>query len=242
MNKVQLFILKTMEKDFLEKAEFIGYTEEEAIGLQFRRLMTTVVYVFIAVFFLTQKLWTITIVFLVLSFFAYRSRYYSIQSGYKNARYNQQISYSIFTRLVDTYLSSGDSLYTIFGKVSKRLKTKQSKSSIARLMGKTQDDPDDKQAYLDFAKELSVTSEAKNFMTTLYYSQYTSDDKSVVKELGQMAVQEVLDTIGEIVEIKSNRVEKSGKLFLIASFILAMGIMMAFAIMLFQQMSAPIKQ
>lgn len=50
MNKVQLFIVKTMEKDFLEKAEFIGYSEEEAVGLQFKRIMMSFVYLLIAIF------------------------------------------------------------------------------------------------------------------------------------------------------------------------------------------------
>lgn len=242
MNKVQLFIVKTMEKDFLEKAEFIGYSEEEAVGLQFKRIMMSFVYLLIAIFFLTQKLWTASIVFIVLGFFAYKTRYYRIQSAYKNARYNQQISYSIFTRLVDTYLSSGESLYTIFGKISTRLKSKQSQSSIARLMGKIQEDPENKKAFQEFGRELSVTDDAQNFMTTLYYSQFTTDDKSVVKELGQMAVKEVLDTIGEIVEIKTNQIEKFGRIFLYVSLILIVGILMAFAVMHFDQVMTPMQQ
>lgn len=242
MNQVQLFIIKTMEKDFLEKAAFIGYSDEEAVSLQFRRIMMSIIYLMIAGFFLTQKLWTASIIFVVLGFLAYKTRYYRIQSAYKNARYNQQISYSIFTRLVDTYLTSGDSLYTIFGKIFTRLKSKQSQSSIARLMGKIQEDPENKKAFQEFGRELSVTDEAQNFMTTLYYSQFTTDDKSVVKELGQMAVKEVLDTIGEIVDIKSSRIEKFGRTFLYVSLILIVGILMAFAVMHFDQVMTPLKQ
>lgn len=231
-----------MEKDFLEKAEFVGYSDEEAVGLQFRRLMMSTIYLMIAVFFLTQKLWTASFIFIVLGIFAYKTRYFRIQSAYKNARYNQQISYSFFTRFIDIYLTSGDSLYTILGIIAKRLKSKQAQASIARLMGKMQEDPEDKKAFQDFGRELSVTDEAQNFMTTLYYSQFTSDDKSVVKELGQMAVKEVLDTIGVIVEIKSNRIEKYGRIFLYLSLMLIVGLLMAFAVMHFDQVMTPLQQ
>ena len=55
MNKVQLFIVKTMEKDFLEKAEFIGYSEEEAVGLQFKRIMMSFCLSVNCYFFLNSK-------------------------------------------------------------------------------------------------------------------------------------------------------------------------------------------
>lgn len=240
MNRVQIFIKKTMEKDFLEMTKFIGLTTEEAINIQFQRIMVGILYFAIAIFFLTQQLWTAAALFLGMTVIVYRLRYSRVQSAYKNARYNQQISYSIFARLVDTYLDSRLSLYAIFQKILNRLKTDQSRESLSRLMGRIQDDSEDKEAFKEFASELSITDNAQNFMMTLYYSQMAPEDKNVVKELGQMAVKEVFDSISEIVEIKSARIEKNGRHFLMVSFILLVGILMAMAIMYFNQVMTPI--
>lgn len=240
MNKFQLFIRSTLEKDYEEKASFLGYTLEEMIDQQFRRLIMTFFYTAIAVFMATQKLWTAAIFFFILSFIMYKSRYRRILSEYKNARYNQQISFSMFSRLIDTYLDSTQSLYVVFTKILGRLTTKESKRSLTKLMSRMQDNNEDQEAFREFSNEMSATNSSMNFMMTLYYSQFAPKDKTVIKELSQMAVKEVFDSIKEIVEIKSNRVEKCGILFLVVSFLVLVCIVMAMTISVFKTMTGSI--
>lgn len=240
MNGIQRTLLKTMESDLLEKSMFVGYSAAETISFQFRRIFMGIFYVGLAAFLGLNQLWTAMAAFLVMAFITYKSKYYRIDSEYKNNRYNQQISFSMFARLIDTYLGSGKSQYSIFSRIMDRLRTDKSKASLAKLLSRLQDNSDDKSAYQEFAKEMSGTNNAMSFMMSLYYSQYSPNDQTVIKELSQMAIKEVFEAIAEIVDIKSNQVEKFGRFFLMVSFILLLGILLAIAIMYFQMVMTPI--
>lgn len=240
MNGVQRFIAKTMESDLLEKATFVGYTVDEAISYQFRRLFLSALYMGIAAFFGYSQLWTAMVMFIGMTYVVYKARYMRIDSEYKGMRYNQQISFSVFARLIDTYLGDGKSPYIIFTKIMNRLQTDKSKASLAKLISRLQDNTDDKVAYQEFASEMSETNSALAFMMSLFYSQYSPHDQTVVKELSQMAIKEVFETINQIVEIKSDHLEKYGRFFLMASFTLLIGILLAITMMYFQKFMTPI--
>ena len=163
----------------------------------------------------------------VLAFFMYKSKARQVDRYYKGWRFERQLNFSKFMRLVIPYLkaSGGNmALYTVFNKILHRLPNKSDQMLLYRLMGEMGDNPTSIQPFLDFANRSSGTDMSHLFMSTIFDFQQSTFDTQVIDELGEMAAVEMMNSIDEIIELKIKRFVMFPTKVVMSSFILVAGL------------------
>lgn len=164
---------------------------------------------------------------LIAGFIAYKMQAKKVDNFYKGWKFERQLNFSKFTRLVIPYLkaSGGNmALYTVFNKILKRTDNEADRRNLYQLMGEMGDNPTDIQPFLDYAERSSGTDMSYLFMSTIFDFQQSTFDTQVIDELGQMASEDMMNAIDEIIEFKLRRFIMFPTKVTMSSFILVAGL------------------
>lgn len=157
----------------------------------------------------------------------YKMQAKKVESYYRAWKFQRQLNFSKFTRLVIPYLKASGgtaALYTIFNKILQRMEDEADKRSLYQLMGEMGDNPESLDPFTDFAERSSGTDMSHLFMSTIYDFQQSTFDVSVIDELGRMASEDMMSAIDEIIEMKLRRFVMFPTKVVMSSFILVAGL------------------
>lgn len=163
----------------------------------------------------------------LVGFLFYKRKAKKVDTYYKGWKFQRQLNFSKFTRLVIPYLKASGgtaALYTIFNKILQRTEDETDKQSLYQLMGEMGDNPSDLKPFTDFAERMSGTDMSHLFMSTIFDFQQSTFDVSVIDELGHMASEDMMNAIDEIIEMKIKRFVMFPTKVVMSSFILVAGL------------------
>jgi hypothetical protein len=157
----------------------------------------------------------------------YKMQAKKVESYHRAWKFQRQLNFSKFTRLVIPYLKASGgtaALYTIFNKILQRTEDESDRRSLYQLMGEMGDNPENLDPFTDFAERSSGTDMSHLFMSTIYDFQQSTFDVSVIDELGRMASEDMMSAIDEIIEMKLRRFVMFPTKVVMSSFILVAGL------------------
>lgn len=163
----------------------------------------------------------------IFGFAFYKMKAKGIESFYRAWKFERQLNFSKFTRLVIPYMKASNgttALYTIFNKILKRTENESDKRSLYQLMGEMGDNPSDLKPFTDYAERSSGTDMSHLFMSTIFDFQQSTFDTQVIDELGKMAGEDMLNAIDEIIGMKLKRFAMFPTKVVMSSFILVVGL------------------
>lgn len=163
----------------------------------------------------------------VLGLFWYKSKLNHVKNYYRSWKFMRQLNFSQFCRLVIPYLkvSGGNApLYTVFNKILERTRDEVDRQSLYRLMSEMGSNPSEIQPFLDFAERSSGSDMSHLFMSTIFDYQETTFDVSTIDELGQIASNDMMKSIDEIIRVKERRFVMFPTKIVMSSFILVAGL------------------
>lgn len=163
----------------------------------------------------------------IMSLGFYKMQMKRTETAYRAWKFERQLNFSKFSRLVIPYLkASGGStaLYTIFNKILARTENEDDRRSLYQLMGEMGDRPSDLAPFTAFAERSSGTDASHLFMSTIFDFQQSTFDTSVIDELGQMAAEDMMNAIDEIIDMKLKRFMMFPTKIVMSSFILVVGL------------------
>lgn len=163
----------------------------------------------------------------ILGVFFYKTRSKMVESHYRVWKFQRQLNFSKFTRLVIPYLKASGgtmALYTIFNKILQRTDDEADRRSLYQLMGEMGDNPESLEPFTDYAERSSGTDMSHLFMSTIYDFQQSTFDVSVINELGKMASDDMMSAIDEIIDMKLRRFAMFPTKVVMCSFILVAGL------------------
>lgn len=214
------------ERDLYPMLQDMGNNQRKIDEFQKKRIMQSLVVMFIFFFLgLFFSKW-FYVGMLVGSIFFYKKKYQTIRSKYTTWRFQRHLQFSKFTRLLIPYLkqSKGEvSLYSIFNKIMQRLEDEQDRNSLYRLMSEMSSKPNDIQPFIDYANRSSGTDMSVLFMSTIFDFQQSTFDTSVIDELGKISSEELINGIDEIIEFKLRRFVFFPTKIVMSSFIIVVG-------------------
>lgn len=218
---------KTAEASVYRQLREMGDSTKAIDKFQRKRVfMSTLLAAFvipIALFFSKWFLMAVPIVWFVF----YKMQGKRVDSFYRAWKFERQLNFSKFTRLVIPYLKASGgtmALYTIFNKILNRTENEADKRSLYQLMGEMGDTPESIQPFIDYAERSSGTDMSHLFMTTIFDFQQSTFDTSVIDELGQMASEDMMESIDEIIAMKLKRFAMFPTKGVMSSFILVAGL------------------
>ena len=145
---------------------------------------------------------------IVVPFLMYFMQGRSITSGYSRYKFQRHLQFAKFTRLLVPYLkqtSAGVNLYSVFNKIVPRLEHEADKTLLLTLMKEMSDKPNSIVPFTEYAEKTSGSDMSILFMSTIYDLRQGTSDLSVITELGQIASEELMQSIDQIIEYKSRR-------------------------------------
>lgn len=163
----------------------------------------------------------------IVAFASYKIQIRKVDNYYRAWKFERQLNFSKFTRLVIPYLkaSGGNmALYTIFNRILQRLENETDRNSLYQLMGEMSDNPSDIKPFLDYAERSSGTDMSHLFMSTIFDFQQTTFNTSVIDELGKIASDDMMKSIDEIIAMKLRRFNMFPTKMVMTSFILVVGL------------------
>lgn len=214
------------EKDLYEKLEEMGNSKKEIDRYQKSRLVQSlVVFVILSIAALFFAEW-LFIVAIIASFMVFKMKYRGVKQMHNVWKFHRHLQFSKFTRLLIPYLkqSEGDvALYSIFNKILQRTEKEEDRASLYKLMTEMTDDPSSIQPFTDFAERSSGSDMSVLFMSTVFDFQQSTHDTTVIDELGQLASEELIGGIDEIIEFKLRRFVFFPTKIVMSSFIIVIG-------------------
>lgn len=163
----------------------------------------------------------------VVGFAFYKMRAKAVTTYFRAWKFERQLNFSKFTRLVIPYLKAGAGktpLYAIFTKILRRTEKPADKRSLSKLMADMAARPQDIVPFQEFAERSSGTDMSYLFMSTIYDFQQSTFDTTVIDELGKMAADDMMNAIDEIIEMKLRRFVMFPTKVVLSSFILVAGL------------------
>ena len=189
------------------------------------------------IYFMTGMKWYFLVGALVLSIVFYFNKSKSIRSMYSQFKFERHLQFSKFTRLLIPYLHSsreGVNLYTVFGKIVKRLDYDTDKKLLMKLMNSMTDRPNDIERFMSYAEQTSGTDMSILFMSTLYDIRQGSADLNVIGELDKLASEELMTGIDSIISFKTRRFSMFPTVITMTTFLLVIGFMIGAGILNFK--------
>lgn len=237
-NVLKQLIRKLSEPKILEIGQKMGYAEKEVLRFQIKRLCVLFLCFGLGLFFCqSMGMYSLLFFFFLGGVFWFEKRR-RLLSKYKHFSFERMVSFSKFCRMLIPYLlveNQGKSLYAIFMQLVKRLDGESMQEPLYQLLADMNDRPNEIDPFIRFAESCSGTDDAVNFMTTLFYFQQSSDDPTIIQELGRLANDELLRGAKEIVRVKVRRLGKYPTFLVFAITIPLLGIMGAFIVQMIQQ-------
>jgi hypothetical protein len=144
----------------------------------------------------------------VLGAVIYWAKGHSIIGQYGAWRFQRNIEFTRFARLVVPYLydtMNGFSLYSVFDSVAQRMEKEEDKTALQKLMYDMSRSPNDEKPFIDYANTMSGTDFSITFMQTLYDINQGLTDITVVENLSQTVSKQLMEGIEGIVKVKEHK-------------------------------------
>ncbi|EAG4642810.1 hypothetical protein C5754_14170 [Listeria monocytogenes] len=207
---------------FETKEEQIHYL----INLQRKRVFKGILLLLIGVLgaiFINKWL---LLAFFVLACLFYRMDYTKVVKTYKYWKFEKQIEFLKFIRLlIPILLEKKTSLYLAMNKMLHRLDedSKYIKDEIERFLIALNQKPNSIEPFINFAKRASGTEEALLMLRTLFAYQQKSNDPTIIKELGELSNEQLMGGVDEIIRFKTKRFGIYPSLTLASIFFIVIG-------------------
>lgn len=218
---------KMAEEELYTTLREMGNTEALIKQYQKNRVFQTgIVFVILMAIAIGLKQPMVFALAIGISIFVYRSRFTRIRKVFGQWKFERELNFSKFIRLLIPYLkqSGGDaSLYTVFNKILIRLDDDTDIESLYMLMGDMAERPGDIEPFYSYARRSSGSDMAYLIMGTVFDYQQSTRDTTVINELGQMASEQMMDAIDEIIAFKIRRFGMFPTKIVMSSFILVVG-------------------
>ena len=235
------FMTKLVEKSTYEKMKTMNTSETFIKKWQRKRVFFSVGVVLLSLFmviaFKTDPR-VVPAAFLV-GLIIYFLKKLSVNRYYTAYKFNRNLEFSKFARLVVPYLrqaQKGAGIYYIFSQMSGRLENPLDRQLLQKLMLEITDHPNDIKPYIDFAEKMSGTDFSITFMTLIYDIAQGATDDSIVDELGKEVSAQLMDVIRDIVEFKQKRFNLFPSAIVAPNMILILGYMVCVMIYQFAQL------
>lgn len=226
IEKKQTIWEKTAEEHLYEMLSAMGYSSERRDLFQRTRIVQSIIIFIVLIFLAILSENFFYVLAFVVPIYYYRSRLKYVQRNYQIWRFNRQLNFNKFTRLLIPYLKQSEgkiALYSIFNKMLLRIINEVDRNSLYRLMSEMSSRPNDVTSFIDFANRSSGTDNSILFMSTIFDFQQSTFDIEVINELGRMSSEELLSNIDDIIHMKLKRFENFATKITMSSFILMIG-------------------
>lgn len=219
---------KIAEKELYALLREMGNPEDAIRQYQRNRVLQSLFFILVGIIaaIFMKNIWAI-VGGVILGVLMYVRRLSTVRAMHNQWKFEREMAFSRFVRLLIPYLKQSDgsvSLYTTFNKMLGRLDDEADRESLYMLMGEMGDRPGDIRPFYDFAERSSGSDMAYLIMGTIYDFQETTTDTTVIDELGQMASEQMMDAIDEIIEFKIRRFGMFPTKVVMSSFILVLGL------------------
>lgn len=221
---IEKIIKISSEKNLENMIAELGYTNEGYKEFQKKRLIkSSLVLALFLILAFVKSMYFIPIG-IVIFFGLFKMEYISLKNKVKKLKFNKQLAFSKFSRMIIPYLMQGDAtLYAVFQKMNRRLEEGAVKKNLQRLMINMLENPNDIEPFKKFAIESSGTDSAVLFMSTLFDYQQNTNDTNVIAELGRMSSEELFETVDEIVSYKLRKFSMFPTKLTMGSFLIILG-------------------
>lgn len=208
--------LSMIDDDFYSKLKEMGNGNLAIIRWQKKRVSKMALQYLISIIlaivvYIKEGTSTISVVVIVASlglpYFMYHSEKKRVNDIYGMYRFERQMQFAKFCRLLVPYLKQkkSGSLYGVFNKILPRLDYEKDKNLLMVLMKSMTDDPNSIQPFKNFASEMSGSDMADSFMMTVFDLTQGVQDTSIVEGLGRMATETMMNGIDQIIAYKSKK-------------------------------------
>lgn len=223
-----LLMGKLLENDIHQQLKEMGNTDSAIYKFQKTRFVMMTVCFMIGLALISSIGPVAILLAFGLSAFIWFAKHRSVKQMYLRFTFKKQLNFSKFMRLMVPYLLQEQrSLYSIFNSMHGRLDDPYIRSNLEILMIEINDNPNEVKAFEQFALVCSGTETASLFMSTLFDYQQSSFDVSVIKELGEIASEELFTTIDSIIAFKLKRFGMFPTKITFGSFVLTIGFVVA---------------
>ena len=230
IKRKEFIFSKTIEKDIYTKMKAMNTSDSFIEKWQFSRFLTSAVILLftliaIAVFKMKPTMFAAGV---VISIVFYAIKGHSVKGYYTRYKFNRNLEFSKFARLVVPYLrqaKGGVSMYHIFGQMVNRLENPIDRHLLQRLMIQITDRPNDIEPYIEFAENMSGTDFSVTFMSLLYDISQGATDDNIVDNLGKEVSSQLMDVIKDIVEFKERKFSNFPTAIVAPNMILIIGYM-----------------
>ena len=218
------FLQKIAESDLAVTLDEMGYDESYLIKWQKKRLIKALAVVLASAFFSAFFFSWILPIGIGLAVFVWLSEYKRVKKVYFRFKFEKNLAFARFMRMLIPYLlQTGATVYGAFNSMLNRLDDGHVKDALRRLLIEMNQEPNSEMPFRRFAMDASGTDQAILFMTTLYDYQQSSNDTSIIRELGKMATEQLFEGINEIVEFKLKKFIMFPTKLVMTSFLLVLG-------------------
>lgn len=232
-----LLMNQLLNNDLKEKLLEMGNSEVAIYNFQKKRLYLSILSVLSALVLIMIHQQFVGLGAIVLAVFMWFQQERKVKKMYQFFQFKKQLNFSKFMRLMIPYLlQENDSLYSIFNRMYTRIEDQYIKKNLETLMVEMNEYPGVIAPYEQFAQRCSSSETAVLFMTTLFDFQQSSFDSSVIKELGQIASEELFTSIDDIAALKLKRFGMFPTKMTMGSFLITMGFIIGLIIDLITQM------
>lgn len=145
---------------------------------------------------------------LVVSMLIYLDTIKSVKVVYQQFRFERQIQFSKFSRLLVPILKQtrgGINLRSVFERIVPRMPHEIDKKILQRLMLDVSRNPSSFDPFKMFAKQMSGTDSSRLFMVTLARLAQGSANLQVIDQLSRIASEEMMAGIEQIIHFKLSR-------------------------------------
>lgn len=223
-----LLMGKLLENDIHQQLKEMGNTDNAIYKFQKTRFVMMIACFMIGLALISSIGPVAILLAFGLSAFIWLAKHRSVKQMYLRFTFKKQLNFSKFMRLMVPYLLQEQrSLYSIFNSMHGRLDDPYIRSNLEILMIEINDNPNEVKAFEQFALVCSGTETASLFMSTLFDYQQSSFDVSVIKELGEIASEELFTTIDSIIAFKLKRFGMFPTKITFGSFVLTIGFVVA---------------
>ena len=226
----------SVEKSTYEKMKLMNTSDKFIKNWQLQRillsLIISVMVSFLIVFVFKQKL-LFSIGGPVVGIIFYILKFVDVNSKYKVYKFNRNLEFSKFARLIVPYLrqaKNGTGIYQIFSQMVNRMENPIDRQLMQRLMLQITDHPSELWPYIEFANKMSGTDFSITFMTLIYDISQGATDDNIIDDLGKEVSQQLMDIIRDIIEFKQKKFMSFPTMIVAPNMVLILGYMICMMI------------
>lgn len=226
----------SVEKSTYDKMKLMNTSDTFIKNWQLQRILLSVILSvmvsFLIVFVFKQKL-LFSIGGPVVGIIFYILKFVDVNSKYKVYKFNRNLEFSKFARLIVPYLrqaKNGTGIYQIFNQMVNRMENPIDRKLMQKLMLQITDHPSELWPYIEFANKMSGTDFSITFMTLIFDISQGATDDNIIDDLGKEVSQQLMDIIRDIIEFKQRKFMSFPTMIVAPNMVLILGYMVSMMI------------